>query len=100
MFQVSYSPRTEINFNFLTGHALFGDLSVINLLLQGKVTNQPVNVTGFLLTVAVHPTHGLGVMTRVPGGIEHDNAVRSNEIHTQATRSGRRTKVGAKMYRF
>lgn len=73
----------------LTGHALLGDLSVIDLFLQSVVTDKAVNVTDFLLTIAVHPTHCLGVVTGVPGGIKHDNTVSSDEVYPQTARPKR-----------
>lgn len=74
----------------LTRHALFGDLSVVYLLLQGEITDKAVNVAGFLLTIAVHPTHRLGIVAWVPGGIKHNNAVGPDHINPQAARSERK----------
>lgn len=73
----------------LTRHALFRHLSVIDLLLQGVVTNEAVDVAWFSLPVAIHPTHSLGIMTWVPGGIEQDNTVGSDQVYAQAARSER-----------
>lgn len=73
----------------LTGHALFGDLSVIDLFLQGEITDKAVNVAGLPLTVPVHPAHRLGIMTWVPGGIKHNDAVGPDQIYPQAARSER-----------
>lgn len=72
----------------LTWHALFGDLSVVDLLLQCEVAHQPVDVTRLPLTVAVDAAHGLGVVARVPGGVEHHHAVRSDQVYTQTTSPG------------
>lgn len=69
----------------LTWHALFGDLSVIDLLLQREVAYQSVDVTRLLLAVAVDAAHGLSVVARVPGGVEHHHAVRPDQVHTQTT---------------
>lgn len=71
----------------LTRHALFGDLSVIDLFLQGEITHKAVNEAGFPLSIAVHPTHRLGIVTWVPGGIKHDDAVGPNQIYPQTARS-------------
>lgn len=71
----------------LTRHALFGDLSVIDLFLQGEITDKAVNVAWFPLTIAVHPTHCLGIMTWVPRGIKHNDTVGPDQIHPQAARS-------------
>ena len=73
----------------LTRHALFRDLSVIDLLLQGEVTDEAVDVAGFSLTIAVHPTHSLGIVTWVPGGIEQNDTVGADQIYAQAARSER-----------
>ena len=67
----------------LTRHALFGDLAVVDLLLQGVVTHQPVDVTGLPLPVAIHPTHCLGIVTRVPGGVEHHHSVGTDQVHPE-----------------
>lgn len=71
----------------LTRHALFGHLSVIDLFLQSEITDKTVNAAGLPLTIAVHPAHRLGIMTWVPGGIKHDNAVGPDQIYPQAARS-------------
>lgn len=71
----------------LTRHALFGDLSVIDLLLQGEVTDQAVDVARLPLTVAVHATHCLGVVTRVPRCVKDDNTAGPDQIHPQTARS-------------
>ena len=42
-------------------------------------------MTRFPLTIAVDATHSLGVMARVPGSIEHDHAVRPDQVHAQTT---------------
>lgn len=63
---------------FLTRHPLFGDLSVIDFLLQGEITDQAVNVARLLLAISVNSTHGLGVVAGVPGGIEHHYTVGTN----------------------
>lgn len=68
----------------LTRHALLGDLSVVDLLLQSVIAHQAVDVAELLLTVAVHPAHRLGVVTGVPGGIKDDNAVSADQVHPQA----------------
>lgn len=73
----------------ITRHSLLGDLSVVDLFLQREVTDKAVNMTRFPLTVAVHPAHCLRVVTWVPGGVEDDDAVRSDEVHPQAARSER-----------
>lgn len=69
----------------LTRHALLGDLSVVDLLLQCEVAHQPVDVTRLPLTVAVDAAHGLGVVARVPGGVKHHHTVRSDQVYTQTT---------------
>lgn len=79
------------NTQSLTRHPLFGHLSVIDLLLQSEVTDEAVNVAGLSLTVAIHPTHCLGVVTRVPRRVEHNDAVCSDQIYPQAARSVRNT---------
>lgn len=68
----------------LTRHPLLGDLPVVDLLLQGVVAHQAVDVAELLLTVAVHPAHSLGVVTGVPGGVEDDHAVGADQVHPQA----------------
>lgn len=35
------------------------------------------------LAVAVDTAHGLGVVTRVPGGVKHNHAVCPDQIHAQ-----------------
>lgn len=77
----------------LTRHALFRDLSVIDLFLQSEVTDKAVNITWFPLTIAVHPTHCLCIVAWVPGGIKHDDTVSSNEVYPQAARSERYTAI-------
>lgn len=42
-------------------------------------------MTRLLLTVAVDAAHSLGVVTRVPGGIEHHHTVCPNQVNTQTT---------------
>ncbi len=42
-------------------------------------------MTRLPLTVAVDTAHGLGIMTRIPGGIEHDHAVRPDQVYAQTT---------------
>lgn len=74
----------------LTRHALFGDLSVVDLFLQGEITDEAVNVARFPLTVAVHPAHRLGIVTRVPGGIKDNDTVCTDQIYSQAARSERK----------
>lgn len=69
----------------LTRHALFGDLPVIDLLLQGEVTHQPVDMTRLPLTVAVDAAHRLGVVTRVPRRVENHHTVRSDQVYAQTT---------------
>lgn len=73
----------------LTWHALLGDLTVIDLLLQGVIRNQSVDVARLLLPVAVHPAHGLRVVARVPGSIKHHHSVCSNEVDTQTPSTGK-----------
>lgn len=70
-----------------TWHALLRDLSVIDFFLQGEITDKAINEAGFPLAISIHPTHCLGIMTWVPGGIKHHHTVSSNEVHPQATRS-------------
>ena len=70
----------------LTRHALLGDLPVVDLLLQGEIAHQPVDVAGLPLAVAVHAAHGLRVVARVPGGVEHHHAVGPDQVHAQAAR--------------
>lgn len=72
-----------------TRHALLGDLSVVDLLLQGEVTDEPVDVAAFDLAVAVHAAHSLGVVTGVPGSIEDYDAIGPDQIYPQAARSER-----------
>lgn len=60
-------------------------MPVVDLLLQREVAHQPVDVAGLPLAVAVHPAHGLGVVTRVPGGVEHHHAVGADQVHAQTT---------------
>lgn len=75
----------------LTRHSLFGDLSVIDLFLQGEITHKAVNEAGLPLSIAVHPAYRLGIVTWVPGGIKHDDPVGPNQIYPQAARSERDT---------
>ena len=82
-----WTQMCAVFFPSLTGHALLGHLSVVDLLLQGEVTDEAVDVAGFPLTIAVHSTHRLGVVTRVPGRVEHHNAVGPDQIDPQAARS-------------
>lgn len=67
------------------------DRDWIDLFLQGEITDKAVNVAGFLLTIAVHPTHRLSIMTWVPRGIKHNHTVGPNQIYPQAARSERNT---------
>ena len=68
---LSHVPST-----LLTWHALFGDLAVVDLLLQREVTHQSVDVAGLPLTVTVDAAYSLGIMARVPGGVEYHHSVR------------------------
>lgn len=69
----------------LTRHALFGDLPVIDLLLKGEVTHQPVDMTWLPLTIAVDTAHRLGIVTRVPRRVENHHTVCSNQVYAQTT---------------
>lgn len=90
MVEVSLSNKQIAHmYKSLTRHALFRNLSVIDLLLQGEVANEAVDVARFSLPIAVHPTHSLGIMTWVPRSIEQDDTVGSDQIHAQAARSER-----------
>ena len=71
----------------LTGHALFGDLSVVNLPLHGTITDQPIDVARFGLTVAVDSADGLGIIARIPGDICYYDTIGSDQIDTKATSS-------------
>lgn len=85
-------PQNGKSSRRLTRHALLGHLSVVDLLLQGVIADEAVDVAEFPLTVAVDPAHRLGVVAGVPGGVEHDYAVGADEVHPQAARpEGRRT---------
>ena len=66
----------------LTGHALLGNLSVVDLLLHSAVTNQAIDVGWFGLPVPVHTAHSLGVVTWVPRHIQHNHTVSSNQVDT------------------
>lgn len=61
-------------------------MSVVDLLLQGVIADEAVDVAEFPLAVAVDPAHRLGVVAGVPGGVEHDHAVGTDEVHPQAAR--------------
>lgn len=82
-----FSVIPERSLWILTRHALLGHLPVIDLLLQGVVTHQAVDVAGFPLAVPVHPTHRLGVVAGVPGGVEHHHPVGADQVDAQAARS-------------
>lgn len=77
---------------FLTRHALFGDLPVIDLLLQCKITDKAVNVAVLPLTVTIHATHRLGIVTGVPRCVEHNNPTGPDQIDPQTARSERANK--------
>lgn len=66
----------------LTRHALFGDLAVVDLLLQRKIAHQPVDVARLPLPIAVDTAHGLGVVARVPGGVKNHYTVCPDQVHT------------------
>ena len=51
----------------------FSHLTVVDLLLDGVVGDETVDETRLRLAVAVDPAHGLGVVTRVPRGVQHHN---------------------------
>lgn len=77
----------------ITWHALLGDLTVIDLLLKSVIRNQSVNVAWLLLPVAVHSTHSLGIMARVPRSIKHNDSVCSNEVNTQTPSTGNERQI-------
>ena len=54
---------------------LLVDLPIVDFLLYRVVRDQPVYVRRLALAVPVHPTHRLGVMARVPRGIQHNNTI-------------------------
>lgn len=82
IYLCGYSNVTHRSVFKLTRHALFGDLAVIDFLLQCEVAHQPVDMTWLPLTIAVDAAHSLGIVARVPGGIEHHHTVRTYQVYT------------------
>lgn len=59
-------------------------LSVVDLLFEGVVGDEPVDVADLGLSVAVDPADGLTVMARVPRSIEDYDSVGTDQIDAQA----------------
>ena len=63
------------------------DLSIVDLFFHSVVGDETIDVALFGLPIPVHPAHGLAVVARVPGGVEHYNAVGTNQVDTQTAGS-------------
>jgi hypothetical protein len=70
-------------------HPLLVYLSVVDLLLEAVVDDEAINETRFSLPVSVHSADGLRVMAGVPRRVQHHDAVRTDQIYAERTRSGR-----------
>jgi hypothetical protein len=46
---------------------------------------KPIDETRFLLTVAPNASHSLVVVSRIPVGIEHHEAIGTNQVKTTST---------------
>ena len=69
-----------------TWDALFLDLSVVYLLLHCVVGDETIHEAFLALAVAVDATHRLRVVARVPRRVEHDHAVRTDQVDPEAAR--------------
>lgn len=65
-------------------------LPVVNILLHGVISNEPIDKTASSLAIAVDTTDGLAVMAGVPRGIKYHNATCTNQVNTKAARSAHR----------
>ena len=70
-----------------TRNSLFIKLSIVDLLLHSVIGYQSIHITVLLLAIAIHPTHSLGVVARVPRGIKYYHSVRTYQVNTQTTSS-------------
>lgn len=68
---------------------MFINLAIVDLLLDGVIRHQPINMRGFNLSITVDPTHGLGVVTGVPRGVQHHHPIGPHQIDAQRPRSSR-----------
>ena len=73
--------------HFLTGHALLRDLSIVDFSLHGAITDQPIDVTGLCLSVAIDSADGLRVVARIPRHVHHYDTVGSNQVNAKTTSS-------------
>ena len=63
------------------------NLSVVDLLFEGVVRDEAVDVRDLFLSVSVDPTDGLTVVTRVPRRVENDDAIGTDQVDAQALKS-------------
>ena len=66
---------------------MLGDLPVINLPLHGTITDQPVDIAWFGLTIAVDSADSLGVVARIPRDVGYNDTIGSDEIDAKTTSS-------------
>ena len=64
---------------------LFGDLAIVDLLFHGSLGEESVDVDGLFLTKSVDPEDGLDVVSRVPGGVEDDDAIGGHQIDSKTS---------------
>ena len=62
---------------------IFSYLSVVNLLFERVVCDEPVDVADLGLSVSVDPAHGLAVVARVPRSVEDNDSVGADQIDAQ-----------------
>jgi len=71
------------------GHALLVDLTVVDGLLHGVVSDQTVDVATPGLSVAVDPTDRLTVVARIPRRVKHHHTTRADQIDTETSGSAK-----------
>ena len=67
------------------GHALFGDLTIVDAFLHRVIGDQTIDETMFSLSVTINSTDRLGVQTRIPRHVHDDDAIRRDQIDAQTT---------------
>ncbi len=64
-------------------HSLLAHLPVVDLLLHGVIGDEPVDVAGLLLSIAVHAAHSLGVVARIPRRVQDNHSVGADQVDAQ-----------------